>query len=437
MSVQAPLVDAFGQEFYSDMSVEGIGGGGGPNLLSDTDEPAVLSDPDFDSAVGYHVDGFMVHQLPVPRIEVHDQSSPPLEFPSDVGLSPPADCIPSKRVTRSLEREPFDSPADFKSVSGRSMQTCSNCGEGVWLREAAAKCSFTSTSLLCSNCRQELASKKRRNRSTARESSTQAASSAHESSDDTDEPRQICAEDLPDGESASAKSEHSVADPLHASAGQSLDRASPSVHIKCSSKWVPKDNRQGRRLSDDSLSSLDCQRFYFESDNLVLKRNPDYQLLLRTMGVLKAQQQQARKDLNALHQRQAVALADPSTFMDGIRGDNSRREIPSPQCVLDVPCIDWEHYSTHAQAAQTSSSAKAFKPRHSRKSLHHDTSHLYASSGLSTGGASMETFTQGGDQSFASLQDQDSGTGSHARGKSPHASCTADDRPAKRNSWKV
>ena len=395
MSVQAPLVDSFGQEFYSDMNADGvISSTRESSLLSDPDEPMVLSDPDFDAAAGY-VSDFMLHQLP--RIEVNDKSDPPVEALESRSVLSGGKSTPNKCISKS-QLEELGEDSDIDVASGGHLQKCSTCGERVLLREAAARCPFTPSEQLCSACRVGSASKKRKNQAVSRSNGSSSGLSSISSgvSPNCDD---VISDEVP--QLTGSIDNVNCTDPIctsisqHASVAVAEDDADP-MYFKCESEWVPCNRHFRRKLDANNLASMDSERFYFESDHLALKGNADYQLLMRTLALLDAQKLQARKDLERLHETRAIALAEPTTFVEGLRNDPSKLEIPSAQHIVNVPVIDWEHYNSVLP------SSKSSKSRHSRKS-HQDSSLLYASSGQSRFGASMETFTAArGLQSLAS-----------------------------------
>lgn len=85
-------------------------------------------------------------------------------------------------------------------------------------------------------------------------------------------------------------------------------------------------------------------RFYFESDHLALKVNPDYRLLLQTLVALEAQRKQAVKDYENLIKLRDEALAEPIKFVEKLQ-NNESLGIPARQNIIKVPQINWETYS--------------------------------------------------------------------------------------------
>ncbi|XP_065185642.1 ZZ-type zinc finger-containing protein 3-like [Sycon ciliatum] len=427
MSVQAPIADGFPQVFHPDMNMEGLTDTRSGGLLSDPDEPMMLSMPEFDHSGGYLSD-YMTQQLP--RIEVDDKSEPLLNLSDSKPLPVAGKSTPSKTGLRSRSRDVYPD-ASTESVAGRHMQKCTSCGEGIWQREAARR---TSSTVLCPSCRVTQATKKRKNRSSStRLSSSSAAactvSSASTASTSTsDSVSSVAAATAVADTSCSQTNAGSRAcspDVLSMCLSESLESASQApelaplpllkvkaddssdpIHVRSASSWVPQSNllHCRRKADEETLASLDCQRFYFESDQLALKGNPDHDVLLRTLVTLKAQRCQAVKDLDVLHQTRALALADPAAFVEELRNDPTQLEIPTAQPVLELPQIDWTHYDS------VIATGKGTKARHNKKSSHghHASSlghHLASSASASaesaaactavqsSGGASMQTFT--------------------------------------------
>ncbi|KAM9322218.1 ZZ-type zinc finger-containing protein 3 isoform 1-T2 [Pholidichthys leucotaenia] len=85
--------------------------------------------------------------------------------------------------------------------------------------------------------------------------------------------------------------------------------------------------------------------YYFESDHLALKHNKDYQRLLQTIGVLEAQRTQAILDLETLTRHQREALTDPISFVKQLQ-NRVNLGLPCPQCVVQLPDISWEQYTS-------------------------------------------------------------------------------------------
>lgn len=121
-----------------------------------------------------------------------------------------------------------------------------------------------------------------------------------------------------------------------------------------------------RRLNESE------EPFYFESDSLALRNNPDYSCLLKTLVLLEAQRVTACSDIETLIDLKEQALADPAKFVDALRRkgkgngnylfstltfnqntistnldgdrDNLLDKIPPRQKVYVVDEIDWEKY---------------------------------------------------------------------------------------------
>ncbi|XP_041367934.1 ZZ-type zinc finger-containing protein 3-like [Gigantopelta aegis] len=100
-------------------------------------------------------------------------------------------------------------------------------------------------------------------------------------------------------------------------------------------------------LNDDGS---DSQTYYFESDHVALKSNPDYQSLLRSIALLESQRIQAIKDLDKLYEGQTKALQDPIGFVECLQ-NGKKFDFPSLQLqqVATIPSIDWEKYTSNVQ----------------------------------------------------------------------------------------
>lgn len=74
-------------------------------------------------------------------------------------------------------------------------------------------------------------------------------------------------------------------------------------------------------MDTDDLSSPDAENslFYFESDHLALKGNPDYSALLRTLVILEAQRAQVTKQIDELATQKNYYLEHPDEFLQKIK----------------------------------------------------------------------------------------------------------------------
>lgn len=89
--------------------------------------------------------------------------------------------------------------------------------------------------------------------------------------------------------------------------------------------------------SEDS----DCgeNEFYFESDHLALRGDPDYSAVLRTIAILQAQRIQVTKDIDKIAEAERVALADPEEFIGKLSKGESLN-LPGPINVIEVNCYN-------------------------------------------------------------------------------------------------
>ena len=95
--------------------------------------------------------------------------------------------------------------------------------------------------------------------------------------------------------------------------------------------------------------SLDDEPFYFESDSLALRNNPDYSCLLKTLILLEGQRVKASEDLETLIELKESALKNPTKFVSLLNKHNMDNneflsKFPSRQKVYIVPEIDWDKY---------------------------------------------------------------------------------------------
>ena len=94
--------------------------------------------------------------------------------------------------------------------------------------------------------------------------------------------------------------------------------------------------------SSDDVDSV----FYFETDHVALRGNPDYRMLLRTLTLLEAQRTQAIKDLDCLIDCQKDALDDPIGFVAKLqRGEDCG--LPQAIHIAEIPTINWQQYTTN------------------------------------------------------------------------------------------
>jgi hypothetical protein len=105
---------------------------------------------------------------------------------------------------------------------------------------------------------------------------------------------------------------------------------------------------------DSSEAEGDCwsirnEPFYFETDALALRDNPDYSCLLKTLVLLEAQRVKACEDLENLISTKEKALSDPAQFLKYLAGDLRTNEFDMPprQNVYLTPDIDWSKYYSY------------------------------------------------------------------------------------------
>ena len=88
----------------------------------------------------------------------------------------------------------------------------------------------------------------------------------------------------------------------------------------------------------------ESEEFYFESDHLALRDNPDYLAIMKTLVILSAQKVQATKDIDSIVAAEKKALADPLEFLEKLKNGISL-DVPGRIEVLEVPKINLEKYN--------------------------------------------------------------------------------------------
>lgn len=96
----------------------------------------------------------------------------------------------------------------------------------------------------------------------------------------------------------------------------------------------------------ESLTSLSISNepFFFESDSLALRNNPDYSCLLKTLVLLEGQRIKACNDIESLIDLKEEALKDPSKFIKHLSNGSLATKIPQRQKLYVLPEIDWDKY---------------------------------------------------------------------------------------------
>ncbi|XP_067143822.1 ZZ-type zinc finger-containing protein 3 isoform X2 [Centruroides vittatus] len=88
----------------------------------------------------------------------------------------------------------------------------------------------------------------------------------------------------------------------------------------------------------------DIGEYYFESDHLALKGNPDYHNMLKTVAILEAQRMQVIQDLDKLLESQKQALDSPIAFVKKLQ-KKENLNFPHPLRIAELPEINWNQYS--------------------------------------------------------------------------------------------
>jgi ZZ-type zinc finger-containing protein 3 len=95
--------------------------------------------------------------------------------------------------------------------------------------------------------------------------------------------------------------------------------------------------------STQNDTSVNDEPFYFESDSLALRANPDYSCLLKSLVLLEVQRAKAIQDLEKLVDAKEKALENPLEFIEKLSRDESL-ELPTRQSIYLLPEIDWNKY---------------------------------------------------------------------------------------------
>lgn len=85
----------------------------------------------------------------------------------------------------------------------------------------------------------------------------------------------------------------------------------------------------------DSDCNSDTEEFFFESDHLAFRGNPDYTSVLRTLAILQTQKIQAANDIEKLARAEKLALENPEEFVKNLaRGEVNG--LPGPITIAEV-----------------------------------------------------------------------------------------------------
>lgn len=85
--------------------------------------------------------------------------------------------------------------------------------------------------------------------------------------------------------------------------------------------------------NDDYNSEND--EFYFESDHLALRGNPDYRAVLRTIVILESQRIEATKHIDKIAEIKRIAMQNPNGFVKKLSSCQSL-DIPGPINIQNV-----------------------------------------------------------------------------------------------------
>lgn len=105
------------------------------------------------------------------------------------------------------------------------------------------------------------------------------------------------------------------------------------------------ENEDDNENENENEPGLDDEPFYFESDTLALRNNPDYSCLMKTLILLEGQRVKAINDLEKLYDMKEAALKEPIRFVKGLNGENNLlKDTPARQKIYCLPEIDWNKY---------------------------------------------------------------------------------------------
>lgn len=96
-------------------------------------------------------------------------------------------------------------------------------------------------------------------------------------------------------------------------------------------------------VKNEKCNVDDIREYYFESDHLALRGNPDYLAMLKTMAVLEAQRMKAIQDLDRLLEAQETALGNPIEFVEKLQRKENLH-LPGQQNIVSLPVINWDAY---------------------------------------------------------------------------------------------
>lgn len=100
--------------------------------------------------------------------------------------------------------------------------------------------------------------------------------------------------------------------------------------------------------------TLDSEPFYFETDSLALRNNPDYSCLLKTLILLESQRIQACHDLERLIELKDQALNPTNSPSEFVRTQLPTLNLPERQKIYCLPQIEWQKYFEGGTAAGAS-----------------------------------------------------------------------------------
>lgn len=83
-----------------------------------------------------------------------------------------------------------------------------------------------------------------------------------------------------------------------------------------------KIRRKTMDMDEDGFEESEKSLFYFESDQLPLRGNADYSLLLRTLATLESQRSYVAKEIDELARLKKCYMENPEEFLKNVKEDS-------------------------------------------------------------------------------------------------------------------
>ncbi|XP_050442781.1 ZZ-type zinc finger-containing protein 3 [Adelges cooleyi] len=101
-----------------------------------------------------------------------------------------------------------------------------------------------------------------------------------------------------------------------------------------------------------STTELDAGEFYFETDFYLLKKNKDYQNLLKTLAILEVQRSIIVQNIEKIVELEEKVIKNPLSILNKIVKQEDFGVLKKVT-VAKVPKIDWSKYTTHEESEQS------------------------------------------------------------------------------------